>query len=68
MAITGKIAAVTGAGMGIGRASAIRLARDGAQVALIDRDPDALAEVAEVITAAVPSQPAEIEALMAASA
>jgi acetoacetyl-CoA reductase/3-oxoacyl-[acyl-carrier protein] reductase len=51
MAITGKIAAVTGAGMGIGRASAVRLSRDGARVALIDRDADALAEAAEVITA-----------------
>ncbi|AYJ84878.1 SDR family oxidoreductase (plasmid) [Sphingomonas paeninsulae] len=41
-----------GGGMGIGRASALRLARDGAHVAVIDRDADAIVEVVDAIGAA----------------
>src|SRR5580704_4296669 len=40
-----KTAVVTGASRGIGRAIALRLARDGAQVVLCARDPNALDEV-----------------------
>ena len=40
-----KIAIVTAAGQGIGRATAERLAREGARVYALDNNPDALADV-----------------------
>ncbi|MCB1545003.1 MAG: SDR family NAD(P)-dependent oxidoreductase, partial [Rhodoblastus sp.] len=39
MPLTGQTALVSGAARGIGRAIALRLARDGADVALIDINP-----------------------------
>ena len=47
--LLGKKAAVTGASSGIGRASALNLAKEGADVALIARDRDRLEETAEMI-------------------
>jgi meso-butanediol dehydrogenase / (S,S)-butanediol dehydrogenase / diacetyl reductase len=52
MTLDGRVALVTGAARGIGRAIALRLARDGADIALVDvrRDglDDVAAEVAEI--------------------
>lgn len=43
---TGRVAAITGAGSGLGRAVAEALAREGARLLLFDRDADALASLA----------------------
>jgi meso-butanediol dehydrogenase/(S,S)-butanediol dehydrogenase/diacetyl reductase len=48
----GKVALITGAGSGIGRASAIRLTAEGAEVFAHDVNADGLAETAATITAA----------------
>lgn len=52
MSIEGKVALVTGAGQGIGRAIALRLARDGADIALVDVRDDTLNAVADDVRAA----------------
>jgi len=49
MIIAGKVAAVTGAGQGIGRGIALRLAKDGADIAIIDINTAKMAEVAAEI-------------------
>ena len=46
-----RVAVVTGAGSGIGEAIAVRLARDGAAVGVLDLDADAANAVAGTITA-----------------
>jgi NAD(P)-dependent dehydrogenase (short-subunit alcohol dehydrogenase family) len=50
--LAGRIALVTGAANGIGRASALRLAREGADLALVDREGDPLHAVAREAEAA----------------
>src|SRR5579864_3345049 len=50
--LAGRIALVTGASQGIGRACALRLAQDGASLALAARNLEKLAQVESEITAA----------------
>ena len=52
MSLDGKIALVTGAGRGMGRATALALANDGADVAVTDILPDAVEETATDVRAA----------------
>ncbi|MEU6264487.1 SDR family NAD(P)-dependent oxidoreductase [Saccharopolyspora shandongensis] len=48
---TGKVALVTGGGSGIGRATALAFAREGATVVVAGRNPEPLAETVELIEA-----------------
>lgn len=49
--LAGKLAAITGAGLGIGRATALRFAEEGARLLLLDNDGERLAETAALIGA-----------------
>ena len=72
-ALAGRVAAVTGASRGIGAATALRLAADGAAVVLAARSVESLREVAEEIegagglAAVVPTdvtEPGDLDALV----
>ena len=47
--IEGKAVLITGAGQGIGRAIALRLAEDGAHIAIVDVNPDKMQSVADEV-------------------
>ncbi len=51
MAIPGKVALVTGAGQGIGRGIALRLAQDGADIAIVDLNLQKMDAVADEVRA-----------------
>lgn len=51
MTTHGKVALVTGAGSGIGRAAALAMLRDGYRVALVGRRADALTQTAQLASA-----------------
>lgn len=52
MKLEGKVALITGAGSGLGKAAALRLAEAGAKIAALGRTGDDLQEVVDAITAA----------------
>ncbi|SFR90947.1 SDR family NAD(P)-dependent oxidoreductase [Sphingomonas jatrophae] len=60
MRFEGKSAIVTGAASGIGRAVAVRLAREGARVVIGDRNAEGLAETAAMIGEAAQAQPFDV--------
>ena len=47
--LEGEVAFITGAGSGIGRGTAVRLARDGADICIADIDEDGAAETASMV-------------------
>src|SRR5579863_5603688 len=49
MSLTGKVAVVTGGGSGMGRASCVRLAQDGAAIAVWDWNEGGAHETADLI-------------------
>ena len=51
---TGRVAAITGAGSGMGRSLALQLASEGCHLALADRNSASLAETAQLAQAAAP--------------
>jgi NAD(P)-dependent dehydrogenase (short-subunit alcohol dehydrogenase family) len=52
MQLKGRVALITGAGSGIGRATALRMAREGARIAVLSRTDDEVEEVVAEIEAA----------------
>ena len=52
MPLSGRVAFITGASQGIGRACALKLAKDGAAVAVAARNQEKLNELVSEITAA----------------
>ncbi len=73
MRLAGKVALITGAGAGIGRASALLFAREGAAITVVDMNPTTARETVALITAtggraqfvqADVSQASEVEAMV----
>src|SRR5579859_4892831 len=60
--LRGKVAVITGAGSGVGRAAALRLAQEGTALVLVGRRPDPLEETCTLLPAGVEAlvQPADV--------
>jgi NAD(P)-dependent dehydrogenase (short-subunit alcohol dehydrogenase family) len=58
--LDGKVAVVTGAGSGLGRAAAVRFVTEGARVHAVDRDGDALRGVGSSLDGAVAAHVADV--------
>lgn len=58
--MNGKVAVVTGAASGLGRATAIKLAEAGASLCLVDMNEDGLAETAGMLSAELLIHPADL--------
>ena len=52
MRLTGKVSIITGAGQGIGRATALKFAKEGAKVAVCDINLDAVGQTVELVQSA----------------
>ncbi|MCC6196943.1 MAG: 3-oxoacyl-ACP reductase FabG [Burkholderiales bacterium] len=52
MRLTGKVSIITGAGQGIGRATALKFAKEGAKVAVCDINLDSVAQTVELVECA----------------
>ena len=58
--LSAPVALVTGAGSGIGRTAALRLAKEGWRVALVGRRTDALAETAKLTGGTATIHPCDV--------
>ena len=52
MRLTGKVSIITGAGQGIGRATALKFAKEGAKVAVCDINPESVEQTVELVESA----------------
>src|SRR5690348_16373138 len=52
MRLSGKVSIITGAGQGIGRATALKFAKEGAKVAVCDINPTSVHETVELVESA----------------
>ncbi|HET7736936.1 MAG TPA: SDR family NAD(P)-dependent oxidoreductase, partial [Tepidiformaceae bacterium] len=62
LGLTGKVAVITGGSMGIGKAAAVELAREGASVVICARGAEALASAEAEIRAVAPGDVLSISA------